>query len=91
MSFADADFDVVISSTVLHFARDEEHWRGRVGEMWRVLKPGGVFFARLASGVEVEGQIVRLGEGGITCQMGATTSSWTTRCCWPPGIRWARS
>ena len=27
MSFADACFDVVISSAVLHFARDETHWR----------------------------------------------------------------
>src|SRR5215208_123536 len=26
MSFADATFDVVISSAVLHFARDEEQW-----------------------------------------------------------------
>lgn len=60
MSFADADFDVVISSAVLHFARDEEHWHSMVGEMWRVLKPGGVFFARLASSVGIEELIVRL-------------------------------
>lgn len=61
MSFADADFDVVISSAVLHFARDEEQWQSMLGEMWRVLKPGGVFFARLASSVGVEEQIERLG------------------------------
>jgi tellurite methyltransferase len=60
MSFADDGFDVVISSAVLHFARDEEHWRGMVSEMWRVLKPGGVFFARLASSVGMEAQIIRL-------------------------------
>jgi SAM-dependent methyltransferase len=60
MSFADAGFDVVVSSAVLHFARDEEHWQGMVREMWRVLKPGGVFFARLASSVGVEEQIERL-------------------------------
>jgi SAM-dependent methyltransferase len=63
MSFADAGFDVVLSSAVLHFARDEEHWLRMLGEMWRVLKPGGVFFARLASSVGIEGQIIRL-EGG---------------------------
>ena len=61
MSFPDADFDVVISSAVLHFARDEEHWRGMLREMWRVLRPGGIFFARLASSVGIEGQIARLG------------------------------
>lgn len=60
MSFADADFDVVICSAVLHFARDEEHWQRMLREMWRVLKPGGLFFARLASSVGVEEQIVRL-------------------------------
>jgi len=50
-------FDVVLSSAVLHFARDEEHWQAMVGEMWRVLKPGGVFFARLASTVGMEHQL----------------------------------
>ncbi|MFL6231025.1 MAG: class I SAM-dependent methyltransferase [Pyrinomonadaceae bacterium] len=60
MSFADDTFDAVISSAVLHFAREEEHWQGMMREMWRVLKPGGIFFARLASTVGVEGQIERL-------------------------------
>ncbi|MFL6334702.1 MAG: class I SAM-dependent methyltransferase [Pyrinomonadaceae bacterium] len=60
MSFADAGFDVVISSAVLHFARDEEHWQDMLREMWRVLKPGGIFFARLASSVGLEEQIIRL-------------------------------
>ncbi|HEV2864284.1 MAG TPA: class I SAM-dependent methyltransferase [Pyrinomonadaceae bacterium] len=60
MSFAAAAFDVVISSAVLHFARDDEHWQAMMGEMWRVLKPGGIFFARLASSVGVEEQIERL-------------------------------
>jgi tellurite methyltransferase len=54
MSFADDDFDVVISSAVLHFARDEDHWHEMVREMWRVLKPGGIFFARLASTIGIE-------------------------------------
>lgn len=57
MSFDDASFDVVISSAVLHFARDEEHWRRMVDEMWRVLKPGGIFFARLASSIGIEEKI----------------------------------
>jgi tellurite methyltransferase len=61
MSFGDAAFDVVLSSAVLHFARDEDHWREMVREMWRVLKPGGIFFARLASSVGIDG--IRLIEG----------------------------
>jgi SAM-dependent methyltransferase len=51
------DFDVVLSSAVLHFARDEEHWQAMVNEMWRVLKPGGMFFARLAATIGIEDQI----------------------------------
>jgi ubiquinone/menaquinone biosynthesis C-methylase UbiE len=60
MSFADASFEVVLSSAVLHFARDEEHWHAMVGEMWRVLKPRGLFFCRLSStiGMETEVQLI---------------------------------
>ncbi len=57
ISFADSSFDVVISSAVLHFARDEQHWHSMVNEMWRVLRRGGIFFARLASSIGIEDQI----------------------------------
>jgi 2-polyprenyl-3-methyl-5-hydroxy-6-metoxy-1,4-benzoquinol methylase len=57
MGFSDKTFDVVIASAVLHFARDEAHWHAMVREMWRVLKPGGIFFARLASTIGMEDQV----------------------------------
>ena len=57
MSFPDAEFDVVFSSAVLHFARDEQQWETMVKEMWRVLKPSGIFLARLASSIGMEDQI----------------------------------
>jgi len=57
MSFADESFDVVLSSAVLHFADDEDHWTAMVQEMWRVLKPGGMFFARLSSTVGISDQL----------------------------------
>jgi len=57
MSFGNETFDVVLSSAVLHFANDEEHWQAMVSEMWRVLKPGGILFARLGSTVGIEDQI----------------------------------
>jgi len=57
LSFPDASFDVVISSAVLHFADNEQQWDAMVKEMWRVLKPGGIFFARLASSIGVEDKI----------------------------------
>lgn len=55
MAFPDGFADVVIANTVLHFARDEKHFRQMVFECWRILKPGGLFFARLASLDGMEG------------------------------------
>ncbi|HSS18679.1 MAG TPA: class I SAM-dependent methyltransferase [Pyrinomonadaceae bacterium] len=49
--------DVVLSSAVLHFARDEQQWQAMVDAMWSVLKPGGIFFARLASTIGIENQV----------------------------------
>jgi tellurite methyltransferase len=50
----DRTFDAVICSAVLHFARDAAHWEAMVREMWRVLRPQGLFFARLASSIGIE-------------------------------------
>jgi SAM-dependent methyltransferase len=68
MPFGDAVADVVICNSVLHFARDEEHFLKMVEELWRVLKPGGMLFCRLGSriGMEFErvrGHIYRIGDG----------------------------
>ena len=61
VSFPGESFDVVISSAVLHFARTEEQWNSMVKEMWRVLKPGGIFFARLASSIGIEDKVELIG------------------------------
>ncbi len=61
--FADGNFDLVISSAVLHFARNEEHFDTMLHSMWRVLKPGGYFFARLASDTGIEKLVKSLGNG----------------------------
>jgi ubiquinone/menaquinone biosynthesis C-methylase UbiE len=45
-----ADFaDVVLCSSVLHFARSEAQFLAMLAELWRVLRPGGLLFCRLAS------------------------------------------
>ena len=62
MSFENETFDVVISSAVLHFARDEEQWDAMLREMWRVLKRGGLFFARLATSIGHETRVRPLGD-----------------------------
>jgi SAM-dependent methyltransferase len=57
MTFPDAFADVVLASAVLHFARDDAQFDGMVREMWRVLKPGGLLFCRLASDIGMETRV----------------------------------
>jgi tellurite methyltransferase len=63
MSFRDGFADVVISSAVLHFARDHDQFSAMVAEMWRVLKPAGMLFARLASSIGMELRVQPLSDG----------------------------
>ncbi|HVB33052.1 MAG TPA: class I SAM-dependent methyltransferase [Patescibacteria group bacterium] len=60
MSFDDALADVVISNTVLHLARDDAQFESMLQGSWRVLKPGGLFFCRLASLIGMESQFQRI-------------------------------
>ena len=62
-SFPAAFADVVISSAVLHFAQDHEHFRAMLQGSWRVLRTGGLFFCRLASTIGMETQAHDLGSG----------------------------
>ena len=62
-SFPDAHAGVVIASAVLHFARDPDHFEAMVRQMWRVLRTGGVFFARLASTIGIESAVMPVGNG----------------------------
>lgn len=57
LPFEAAYFDVVVCSAVLHFARDDQHFERMVEELFRVLRPGGLFFARLASSAGIESQV----------------------------------
>lgn len=68
MPFADEFADAVICSSVLHFARDEQHFLAMVEELWRVLRPGGMLFCRLGSRIgmqfeELRPHIYRIGDG----------------------------
>ena len=60
MSFENAFADVVISSAVLHFARNDDHFQAMLHGTWRVLKPGGLLFCRLASSIGMENQVQRI-------------------------------
>jgi tellurite methyltransferase len=54
LPWEDASTDAVICSAVLHFARDGQEFARMLEEMWRVLAPGGLFFARLATSIGLE-------------------------------------
>jgi SAM-dependent methyltransferase len=68
MPFPNRIADVVLCNAVLHFARDERHFRAMLAELWRVLKPGGMLFCRLGSRIGMEfvqlrPGIFRIGDG----------------------------
>jgi SAM-dependent methyltransferase len=68
MPFAEGFADVVVCSSVLHFSRDENHFRSMLAELWRVLRPGGMLFCRLGSRIgmdfeRVGGNIFVVGDG----------------------------
>ncbi|MGB3619021.1 MAG: class I SAM-dependent methyltransferase [Catalinimonas sp.] len=48
LSFPDEHFDAVCCSLVMHFARDDAHFAAMLGELWRVLRPGGFLYVRTA-------------------------------------------
>jgi tellurite methyltransferase len=60
-SFDAESADAVVSSAVLHFAGDEAQFDAMLREMWRVLRPGGLLFARLASTIGIESEVTPLG------------------------------
>ncbi len=68
MPFPDAFADVVICNSVLHFARNDDHFRTMLSELWRVLRPGGMLFSRLGSRIgmdfeRVKGNLYVIGDG----------------------------
>ena len=63
MPFAPASFDLAICSAVLHFARDDAHFKAMLSATWATLKPGGYLFARLASDIGIESLVQPLGNG----------------------------
>ena len=52
-TFPSSSADYVIASAVLHFARDTTHFLAMVDAMWRVMRPGGILFARLATAIGI--------------------------------------
>ena len=86
LPFSDASMDAVICSAVLHFADDAAQFGRMVEQLWRVLAPGGLFFARLATNIGIEDRVpvantrVRLPDGSDRFVVDAVTlMEWTGR------------
>jgi tellurite methyltransferase len=85
LPWEDGSTDAVICSAVLHFARDEREFTAMLEELWRVLAPGGLFFARLATSIGLERHLpaasgrVRLPDGSERFIVDeATLLAWTS-------------
>jgi tellurite methyltransferase len=63
LPFPDNYFDHVISSAVLHFAANAAHFKEMIGEMVRVLEPGGTLFIRMTSDIGIEDKVKLLPNG----------------------------
>jgi tellurite methyltransferase len=68
MPFPDAFADVVLCNSVLHFAKDANHFEAMLTELWRTVKPGGLLFCRLGSRIGMDFEknrenIYRIGDG----------------------------
>jgi tellurite methyltransferase len=61
--FENDRFDHIISSAVLHFAKDAGHFRQMMGEMVRVLRPSGSLFIRMTSDIGIEDKVRLVGDG----------------------------
>jgi SAM-dependent methyltransferase len=86
LPWQDGSADAVICSAVLHFASDEQAFAAMLEEMWRILAPGGLFFARLATSIGLERHLasatgrVRLPDGSERFVVDEQTLlDWTSR------------
>lgn len=67
IAFPKAFADVVLSSAVLHFAGDDAQFMAMLDGTWKVLKPGGLFFCRLASSIGMEHEVMSV--AGRRCRL----------------------
>jgi ubiquinone/menaquinone biosynthesis C-methylase UbiE len=72
LPYPDNTFDLAISSAVFHFAKDHDHFDAMLRSVWRVIRPGGYLFARLASDIGIEELVVPVGDGVYLLPDGST-------------------
>ena len=71
LPYQDNVFDAIISSAVLHFAENKNHFFSMVSEMSRVLKTGGILFARMTTSIGMEEKVKPMGDGKFSLPDGS--------------------
>jgi len=72
MNFENEFFNHIICNAVLHFAKDKAHFIMMFSELFRVLKPKGSLFIRVASDIGLENKIIPVSEGVFQLPDGTT-------------------
>jgi SAM-dependent methyltransferase len=72
LPYQDHLFDLIISSAVLHFANNQQHFFSMFQEMTRCLKRGGILFMRMASDIGIEDRVIHQGSGRYSLPDGST-------------------
>ena len=63
LPFEDNYFSHVISSAVLHFAKNTQQFYSMIAEMLRVLRPSGSLFIRMTSDIGIEDKVQLIEDG----------------------------
>lgn len=63
LKFEDDSFHHIICNAVLHFAKDENHFKIIFSELIRVLKPNGTLFIRMTSDIGIRKHIKHIANG----------------------------
>jgi tellurite methyltransferase len=71
LPFENDRFDHILSSAVLHFAKDTAHFQQMMMEMVRVLKPSGSLFIRMTADIGIEDKVQPVGNGVYTIPDGS--------------------
>jgi len=72
MEFNDEFFNHIVCNAVLHFATNNTHFKAMFSELFRVLKPKGSLFIRVASNIGIEDKIIPVSEGVYKLPDGTT-------------------
>ena len=65
-------FNHIICNAVLHFAENTSHFKNMFSELFRVIKPKGSLFIRVASDIGIEDKLIPISEGVFQLPDGST-------------------